>query len=46
MELHDLPKALALSSGIAPGSQGYILNAPPGHCWEEESGDGPMSTEL
>lgn len=46
MELNDLPEALALSSGVLPGSQGYILNAPPGHCWEGGSGDGPMSTEL
>lgn len=33
-ELNDLPKALALSSGVLPGSLGFALNAPPGYCWD------------
>lgn len=51
-ELNDLPKALALSSGVLPGSLGFVLNAPPGYCWDWAGdgrvgdGDGPMSTEL
>lgn len=42
-ELNDLSNVLALSSGVLSGSLGYILNAPPGHCWEAGSGDGPMN---